>query len=88
MTDDTPAYPRLVLFSLTVGEAKTLNECFGTAKWEPNREYQWTAADRRMLLEKMDDLGRMAKWPGTKSFDHNAAYRQEMLGRIARRLPV
>lgn len=80
--------PRLVYFGLTAGEAKTLNTVFGTGKWEPGVEYQWTSRDRRTLTEKMDELRAKARWPGTKKFDPGAAYHAELLGRIASRLPV
>jgi hypothetical protein len=39
----------------------------------------------KLITDAIDDLKRKTRWPGTKSFDHEAAYRAELLTRVAAR---
>ena len=68
----------------TSGEAAALNSVLGLDV-EPGVSID---IPDKLITDAIDDLGRKTKWPGTKSFHHEAAYHQELFTRMAARASV
>jgi len=67
-----------VTVTLTGAEAEALNSVLGS-NYLPNTDYDISAQTIERALPELDAKSR---WPGTKLFDHEAAFRAEMLRRV------
>ena len=70
--------PRIVL---TAGELDVMRKCFDNRRWA-RADIAVTEAGLRAVRAKLYELSVHTRWPGTKSFDHEAAYRHELLERV------
>ena len=67
---------------LTDGERAVLNIVFnGDHTWRQNTAV-FTARGRQRLASKVEELEAKARYPGTKHFKMEAAYRAEMVQRV------
>jgi hypothetical protein len=72
-------YPPKV--TLTAGELDVMRKCFDNRRW-PRTEVTVTRAGLRSIDAKLYELSVVTRWPGTKQFDHEAAYQKELLERV------
>lgn len=66
---------------LTQGELDVMRRCFEHRDWR-RLDIPVTTGGLAAIDKKLYELGTKTRWPGTKSFDHEAAYMQEILQRV------
>jgi hypothetical protein len=75
------------VIQLTAGELDVMRKVFDHRRW-PHAQITVTPAGQKMMADKLYELSVKTRWPGTKSFDHEAAYHVELLERVKQKMDL